>query len=268
MKIDSQELKGLMDAAKHLGIEEFFTTHPQSLFERKKLAVVQRSKKNPDLAPEKEVLRSFTPILKTEKELLSMSEDLCKNIKTLDDLKNAMIRFDGCDLKKMATNMVFSDGVPNSKIMLIGEAPGAEEDRLGKPFVGQSGQLLDKTFSTLGLSREKNIYITNTIPYRPPANRTPTSQEMALFKPFLMKHIELISPKALVLVGATAFKSLLDEKAAITKVHGTWFDLKVQDQIIPTIGIYHPAYLLRSPSQKRALWQDLIKIHEKTKHLR
>ncbi|XP_022778685.1 uncharacterized protein LOC111320266, partial [Stylophora pistillata] len=182
--------------------------------------------------------------------------------KTLEELRQAILNFEGCALKKTATNTVFSDGVPDATIMLIGEAPGADEDRLGKPFVGMSGQLLDKMFKTIEYSREKNIYITNMLPWRPPGNRPPTTEEIALCLPFVEKHIALIQPQCLIFVGGTSAKALLNTKSGIIRLRGIWTQYKNQfmDTPVKALPIYHPAYLLRSPSNKRKAWHDLMLI--------
>lgn len=181
---------------------------------------------------------------------------------TLEDLRQAVLDFEGCALKKTATNTVFSDGPSNASVMIVGEAPGADEDRIGKPFVGMSGQLLDKMLSTIGISREKNLYITNMLPWRPPGNRPPTTDELALCLPFVEKHIALIQPQCLILVGGTSAKALLNTKSGIIRLRGIWTDYKNQfmGKPVKALPIYHPAYLLRSPSNKRKAWQDMMLI--------
>src|SRR3989338_202069 len=174
---------------------------------------------------------------------------------SLEDLKKAMLEFDLCDLKKTATNLVFSDGSPKSSIMVIGEAPGADEDLQGKPFVGASGQLLDRMFKSIGLTRD-HLYITNIIPWRPPANRTPTAQEIALFRPFVLKHIELIKPKLLLFVGWVSAKTMLDTQEGILKLRTQ----QLHYEGIQAFALFHPAYLLRSPGQKAQSWKDLLKV--------
>lgn len=188
------------------------------------------------------------------------AEELAYNANTLEELKAAMNRFEGCSLKKTAMNMVFSDGNPESKIMFLGEAPGADEDRLGKPFVGQSGQLLDKFLAHAGFSRAKNIYITNTIAWRPPGNRQPTPEENYMCMPFVERHIELMKPKFLVMLGGTALKALHNAKEGIVKLRGKWIPYKtsVNNLEVSTIPFFHPAFLLRSPGQKKLFWRDVL----------
>ncbi len=186
---------------------------------------------------------------------------------TLEKLKNYMLDFDGCDLKKTATQLVFSDGNPKSNIMIIGEAPGAEEDRQGKPFCGASGKLLDKMLASINLDR-KTVYITNVIPWRPPGNRTPNENEISLMKPFLMRHIELVAPKILLAVGGSASKAILDIEGGILRHRGIWKDIRLSNSLtIPTMATLHPAYLLRAPNQKKLAWEDLKSIRTKLQHL-
>jgi len=181
--------------------------------------------------------------------------------KTLEDLRRALGSFEGCPLKKTATNLVFADGNPQAKVMLVGEAPGADEDRQGVPFVGVSGQLLDRMLATIGLDRT-SVYITNIVPWRPPGNRQPTPQEIAACKPFVEKHITLINPEILVLVGGVAMKTLFNTNDGIMRLRGTWQSYTSPDlkEPIKAIATYHPSFLLRSPGQKAQSWQDLLMI--------
>lgn len=167
-----------------------------------------------------------------------------------------------CSLCKTKTNIVFSGGIPNNKIMLIGEAPGASEDLEGKPFVGRSGQLLDKILESVGFSRDKNIYICNTIKCRPPNNRNPLPEEKEACREYLDAQINILQPKIILLCGAVAMESMLGKKLAITKVHGQWFDGSNGSKMMP---IFHPAYLLRNPSRevgspKWLMYQDMKEI--------
>lgn len=186
---------------------------------------------------------------------------------TLDELRSALARFDGCPLKATATNLVFADGNPKARIMLVGEAPGADEDRQGRPFVGVSGQLLDRMLACIGLDRS-TVYITNILPWRPPGNRSPTAAEIAICLPFVERQIELVAPDLLVLLGGTAAKTLLQTTDGIVKMRGKW--LRYASPGLPrpidAIATYHPAYLLRSPAQKRDSWRDLLAIKNKLKN--
>jgi len=183
---------------------------------------------------------------------------------SLEELKKYVINFDGCELKKFATNVVFGDGNKDSDIMLIGEAPGVTEDKIGIPFCGESGILLDNLLKSIGISRNKNAYITNTVFWRPPANRTPTQEEVDICRPFVEKHIALINPKIIILVGNTAVTSLLGKNSAISKIRQEYYlySNKYLTKPITTTSIFHPAYLLRQPSQKKVTWFDLIKIQQ------
>ena len=180
----------------------------------------------------------------------------------LEQLAAAMADFEGSSLKRTATNLVFGDGNPRAPTMWIGEAPGADEDRLGKPFVGVSGQLLDLMLAAIGLDRE-HAYISNILPWRPPGNRKPTTAETAIFLPFLQRHIELVAPDILVLVGGTAASTLLRRPEGITKLRGRWLTTTAGGREIAVMPIYHPAYLLRQPAAKREAWRDLLAIKER-----
>lgn len=183
---------------------------------------------------------------------------------TLDELRDTVMAFDGCPLKKTAMNTVFADGNPDGRLMLIGEAPGAEEDRQGKPFVGASGQLLDKMLAAIGLSRETDAYITNIVFWRPPGNRDPSASESAVCRPFIDRHIELKKPDILVFMGGPSAKTMLNRKEGITRLRGRWFDFRTADMAaanapaIPAMPLFHPAYLLRSALHKREAWRDLL----------
>ncbi len=193
----------------------------------------------------------------------SDAKALAASCDSLEALADALKQFDGCPLKETAINLCFADGNPASPIMLIGEAPGAQEDRQGKPFVGPSGQLLDRMLKTIGLDRSK-VYITNVIYWRPPGNRSPTAAEIAICQPFLERQIELIRPKLLVFVGGIAARALLGRTEGVTKLRGRPFvyTSPADGQEIPALVMFHPAYLLRQPAQKRFSWRDLLLIKE------
>ena len=181
-------------------------------------------------------------------------------VRSLEDLKQLTILDCDCALKKTAKNLVFSDGNPESKIMFIGEAPGEVEDKTGLPFKGEAGKLLDKMLNAIELSR-KNVYLTNTIFWRPPGNRKPTEEEINVCLPFVKKHIDLIKPKILVLVGAIAAGAILNAQSGITQIRGKWKNIETKNvKKIKAIAIFHPAFLLRQPSRKREAWEDLKKI--------
>lgn len=195
------------------------------------------------------------------------SAEVAAECGTLAELEQAVRNFHGCPLKKTAMNTVFADGNAKAEVMLVGEAPGADEDRQGKPFVGLSGQLLDNMFATIGLSRSgksasDSLYISNIIPWRPPGNRQPSTTEVNTCLPFIRRHIELVRPKILVFVGGVSAKALLGTNTGITKIRGKWLDYQLPGLEVPikAIALYHPAYLLRSPGRKATAWQDLLVI--------
>ncbi|WCR58149.1 uracil-DNA glycosylase [Wolbachia endosymbiont of Ctenocephalides felis wCfeJ] len=188
---------------------------------------------------------------------------LASKCNSVDELRSAVKSFEGCEIKKTATNTVFSDGNPNAKIMLVGEAPGANEDLQGIPFCGASGILLDKMLGAINLDRTK-VYISNTVFWRPPGNRKPADLELDMCRPFVEKHIALVSPQILILVGGIACYSLLDSTKTISALRGRFHTYTNQylPHSITTAAIFHPAYLLRQPAQKRLAWEDLKKIRE------
>ena len=199
-----------------------------------------------------------------KKDNFEISEDKASN---LDLLKKSIISQKNCDLKKHAKNIVFSDGNPKSKIMLIGEAPGANEDHEGLPFVGRAGQLLDKMLSAIDLDRRK-VYISNIINYRPPENRRPTEDEIKRYLPFISKHIEIIRPKILVLLGSTAMNALIGNEVVISKMRGKWIEKQFGNCKASVIITFHPSFLMRQPAQKKMAWIDLKMIREKKTKLK
>ena len=186
--------------------------------------------------------------------------------KSLEFLKKSIMNLKKCDLKKNAKNIVFSDGNPKSKIMLIGEAPGANEDDEGLPFVGRAGMLLDKMLAAINLDRKK-VYISNIINYRPPENRRPTDEEIKRYLPFITKHIEIINPKILVLLGSTAMNALIGNDVVISKMRGKWIEKEFGNCKTSVIITFHPAFLMRQPAQKKLSWIDLKMIREKKNKL-
>lgn len=180
----------------------------------------------------------------------------------LEALRAALDGFQGLAIRETATQLVFADGNPQADIMLIGEAPGRDEDRLGRPFVGESGKLLDRMLAAIGLDRQ-SVYITNTVLWRPPGNRKPTPAEVTAMLPFLVRHIELVAPKAILMVGGSALSALFDFDARITRERGRWRDYPSANGPIPALPMFHPAYLLRQPQLKRQAWQDLLNFRER-----
>jgi uracil-DNA glycosylase len=189
--------------------------------------------------------------------------DACE---TLEALVKAMAAFTGCSLRDTATRLVFADGVPDARLMLIGEAPGGEEDRAGRPFVGPAGQLLDRMLGSIGLDRTI-VRIANIVPWRPPGNRNPTDGEVAVCLPFLYRQIALVKPQGLLLLGAVAAKAILPEperNLGIRRLRGTWWDVRIPGLTapLPCLPTYHPAYLLRMSSAKAESWRDLLAVRE------
>jgi DNA polymerase len=202
------------------------------------------------------LLRSAGSAADSAREIAAACHDLAA-------LEAAVAAFDGCALRETALNLCFADGSPDAEVMLIGEAPGAEEDRLGKPFVGQSGKLLDKMLATIGLARQ-SVYITNVIYWRPPGNRSPTQAEIAACQPFLERQIELLRPKVIVFLGGISARGLLGVKEGVTKLRGRRFVYPAGDGTrIPAMVTFHPAFLLRQPAQKRFAWRDLLTLRQR-----
>ena len=233
----------LLRLFKENGVDELIANEPMN------------RRKNAEKIRKKDSFKNLT--LVSEKYIQEVN-----NLKSLNELKSYMLDFKGCELYKSSTNMVFSDGNSESKIMLIGEAPGHDEDIQGKPFVGRSGKLLDKMLEAINLNREK-VYIANIVPWRPPSNRRPTDEEIELCLPFIKKHIELIKPDVMMLLGSTATFALLKNTEGITKIRGKWVDLNINNLIIPTLPTFHPAFLLRQPAQKKHVWTDLKNLKNK-----
>lgn len=191
------------------------------------------------------------------------ARSIAAGCRTLAELELALESFDGCPLKETATRLCFADGNPQAPLMLIGEAPGAEEDRQGRPFVGASGQLLDRMLATIGLDR-RSVWITNIIFWRPPGNRTPTTAEVAVCQPFLERQIALIRPRQLLFLGGSAAHALLDVTEGVTKLRGRPYTYHPSDGLEPISAMvtFHPAYLLRQPLMKRLVWRDLLSLKQ------
>lgn len=206
--------------------------------------------------------------------------ELARKCSSLEELQKALSSFEGLAIRKTATNMVFSAGNPKARVMIVGEAPGRDEDLQGQPFVGQSGQLMDKALSFIGLSREsedpeKSVYVSNVVNWRPPGNRTPSQGEIDVSLPFIEKHIALVKPQVLLLVGGTPTKALLGTTQGLSRLRGKFhayqprtaglFEAADAENEIPALASFHPAYLLRSPANKRQFWQDLLQLEQKLK---
>lgn len=205
---------------------------------------------------------SPTPLHHQPSAASASAREIANACTTIAELEAAVRAFDGCSLKKTATKTVFADGNPAASVMVIGEAPGAQEDRQGIPFCGDSGQLLDKMLAAIGLTRAENVYISNMLFWRPPGNRTPSTEEINICLPFVEKHIALVSPKVLILAGGVATHALLNNEQSISRLRGKWYEYQNEylSSPIKTALLYHPSYLLRQPQFKKQAWQDLLMI--------
>jgi DNA polymerase len=198
---------------------------------------------------------ALTPVIEAQVDPVAEAQAAARGAESLEALRAALAAYPHCDLAKGARNLVFSDGVPGARVMIVGEAPGRDEDREGQPFVGRAGQLLDKMLAAIDLSRTENVYITNVLPWRPPQNRDPQPEEIAMMKPFLSRHIALAKPEVLVVMGNISCRALLG-KTGITRLHGEWDSAEG----LPVLPMFHPAYLLRQPVMKRHAWADLLEL--------
>jgi uracil-DNA glycosylase len=187
--------------------------------------------------------------------------------KKLQELKDLISKIKDCELKKISTNIVFSDGNPNAKIMIVGEGPGANEDLEGVPFIGRTGELLNKMLLSINLDRD-NVYISNVVNYRPPENRNPSKEEINRYLPYLIKHIELINPQILILLGSTALNAVIGDDNTISDVRGKWIEKKIGNCSTLVMATFHPAFLMRQPAQKKLSWIDLKMIKKKISDLK
>lgn len=201
------------------------------------------------------IVQTAEPEMPSEIDPVAAARAAAASASDLDGLRAALGAFEHCELKRGARNLVFADGVPGARVMIVGEAPGRDEDREGRPFVGPAGQLLDKMLAAIDLSRETSVYITNVLPWRPPQNRDPKPEEVAMMQPFLDRHIALANPDVLVIMGNHSCQALLG-KRGITRLRGDW----VEAQGKPALPMFHPAYLLRTPLAKREAWADLLSL--------
>ncbi len=208
-------------------------------------------------APASDARPGFSPKPPDAAELAARSA--AKNAPNLEALETALRGFDGCGLKATAKNLCFYRGAAKARLMIIGEAPGSEEDREGRPFVGRAGQLLDKMLAAIAL-KEQDVHITNVVYWRPPGNRTPTPQETQVCKPFLERQMELVEPDAVLLLGGAAAKHMLDVTDGIMRVRGKWREIQIGSRTVKAMATLHPAYLLRTPAAKRHAWRDLLAV--------
>ncbi|WP_114944884.1 uracil-DNA glycosylase [Microvirga calopogonii] len=260
---DRDALQALLDFHVEAGVDLALDETPHNRFAEPKPERTQ-AKATAQPAPSKASPASSAPspralpkaAASAPEEVAGMAREQARHAQSLEELEAILAGFDGCALKFSAKNLAFADGNPEGRVMLVGEAPGADEDRIGKPFMGRSGQLLDRMLATIGLDRTQ-VYVANIVPWRPPGNRTPTPQEIAICKPFIARQIELASPEILLCLGGPAAQNLLGLKDGILRTRGRWYTYKTEDgreiRALPTL---HPAYLLRQPLQKRLGWRD------------
>ncbi|GLK79313.1 uracil-DNA glycosylase [Methylopila turkensis] len=262
--LSPDDARALLDWYAAMGVDVGIEETPQDRFAesaaRKAAAPPPRATQSPR-APAAEPAPLPRPgpadaALGSAEETASAARAAAAEAATLAELRAILERFDGCALKATASRTVFADGTPGARVMLVGEAPGREEDLSGLPFVGRSGQLLDRMLAAIGLDRS-SAYIANVIPWRPPGNRTPTPQETETCLPFIRRQIELAEPDVLVALGGAAAQTLFRAKDGILKLRGRWLDYDAGPRRIKAIATLHPAYLLRSPAQKKFAWRDL-----------
>ena len=271
------DIKAIIEWYVTAGVEDFCTDTPLNVLEQTPPVYPPEKAPQPEessacgvyyqSANTNDVRPATTPLAQINTEACRNAREICAKAQTLDDLKAMVEDFEGCSLKFSANSTVFGYGNPQAEVMIVGEAPGADEDRLGEPFVGRSGHLLDKMLSAIGLNRN-DCYITNVLPWRPPGNRTPTSEEVAVCLPFLRRQIELINPKIVFILGRSAANALLDNSDAISDLRGHFIDYTTENgSVVPTLSSYHPAYLLRTAAQKAKSWSDLLRLKRKLEEL-
>ena len=263
-KMQNTEIQQLLEWYITAGVEEIVGDSPFAFMKEEKqvlpIAQIKLAKAEPSI---NESRQATTVLAQAMQNACQSAREICAQAQSLIELKEKLSQFDGCSLKLTASNMVFGEGNEHAKIMFIGEAPGADEDRIGRPFVGKSGQLLDKMIEAIGIKRE-DCYITNVLSWRPPGNRTPTDGEVAVCLPFLKRQIELISPEYIFLLGASAANALLNIPDSISKLRGHWLEYETESkQKIKTLASFHPAYLLRNTGQKAKAWSDLLRLKSK-----
>lgn len=253
--LNNAELLSVLDWYRAAGVDLAVVDEPVDRFAQKPPApaAMPRATAGAQPAPAAPVAQPPGPIGGDPSE----ARQLAATAQSLEQLRGILENYDGCGLKFRATQLVFADGNPEAKIMLIGEAPGAEEDRQGKPFVGRSGQLLDRMLGAIGLDRN-SVYIVNTVPWRPPGNRTPTPEEMELCLPFLNRQVELVAPRLVMTLGGPAMQTVFKTTNGIIKMRGKWQDVTIGAHQVPALPTLHPAYLLRNPPAKQQAWKDLL----------
>jgi DNA polymerase len=257
--------RDLIDFYLEAGVDALVGEEPVDRFAETDDPAPPPARKRPDEAaraaprPEQPLLPAMGKTLAAPDEAAMAAREAARSAATLDELRAILDRFDGCALKTTATQMVFADGNPQARLMFVGEAPGRDEDLEGLPFVGRSGKLLDRMLAAIGLDRT-SVYIANIVPWRPPGNRTPTPQESQICLPFILRQIELVDPDILVCLGGPSAQTLLGVKEGITRIRGRWFSFDAGRREIRAMPTFHPAFLLRSPLQKRFSWRDFLAI--------
>jgi len=263
------DVRGLLAWYRDAGVSDTVEETPQDRFAAHAARTAERAERTPAPAtgqttsPPSRSRPGGPPPEPAAPAAAAASAELAAACTTLEELRAAIEAFDGCALKQTAMSTVYADGTAGAPVMLVGEAPGADEDRQGKPFVGAAGQLLDRMLATIGLSRSESAYISNILPWRPPGNRKPTAEETGLCLPFIRRHIELAAPRVLVLLGGTAAAALLETTQGITRLRGRWQRLGIDGREIETLPMFHPAYLLRQPAAKAEAWHDLQSLEDR-----
>ena len=255
----SKTARDLLDFYAEAGVDALVGESPVDRFAATEPPPPAARAQQPVPAPEFEIKSRTHAAPPAPDEAAMTARAAAKSAKTLDELREILDKFDGCALKATATQLVFADGNPTARLMFVGEAPGRDEDIEGLPFVGRSGKLLDRMLAAIGLDR-KSVYIANIVPWRPPGNRTPTPQESQICLPFILRQIELADPDILVCLGGPSAQALLGIKDGITKTRGRWFNFDTGKREIRAMPTFHPAFLLRSPLQKRFAWRDFLPI--------
>ena len=261
---DAESLRALLEWYRDIGVAAIVDEAPHDRFaecERLSAAREMASVRAPAVASPPTPARPATVgALSADAARVELSaHEAAAEATTLTQLRAAFERFEGCPLKATATNLVFADGNPTAPLMILGEAPGADEDASGKPFVGRAGQLLDRMLAAIGLDRT-GVYISNVLPWRPPGNRDPSVLEVAACLPFTRRHVELVAPRWLVTVGKAATHTMTGTTDAISRLRGRWLDVDIGTHRVKVMPMLHPAFLLRTPAQKRAAWADLRKL--------
>lgn len=261
-QLNNAELLSVLDWYRANGVDLAVGEEPVDRFNQKPAPAVPIASTNPAQTTDQRPIQT-PPILGGDP---AEARRLAATADTLENLQQILGSYDGCGLKMRATQLVFADGNPQARIMLIGEAPGAEEDRQGKPFVGRSGQLLDRMLAAIGLDRSK-VYIANTVPWRPPGNRTPTPEEMELCLPFLHRQVELVAPRLVMTLGGPAMQTVFKTTNGIIKMRGRWQSVSIGRHEVDAMPTLHPAYLLRNPAAKQQAWKDLLSLRARIENL-